>query len=51
MALKVVEGISLGLNKDLDLISKCVPIVLQTEALRKLGITSFPAPRHLHGEK
>ena len=29
MALKIVEGVSLSLNKDIDMISKCVPVVVQ----------------------
>jgi len=44
MALKVAEGISLSLNKDLDIISSCVPIVLKAKALRSLGVTKFPVP-------
>lgn len=44
MALKVVEGVSLALNKDLDMVSKCVPIILQTRTLRALGISKFPIP-------
>jgi predicted unusual protein kinase regulating ubiquinone biosynthesis (AarF/ABC1/UbiB family) len=44
MALKVAEGISLNLNKDLDLISKCIPIIVKTQALRAVGITNFPKP-------
>ena len=42
MALKVVEGISLGLDKDLDIITTCVPIVLKSKAMRALGIQKFP---------
>lgn len=44
MALKVSEGISLQLDKDLDLVSKCIPIIAKTRALRELGIKKFPAP-------
>eukprot|EP00597_Dinobryon_sp_UTEXLB2267_P000988 CAMPEP_0170065468 /NCGR_PEP_ID=MMETSP0019_2-20121128/5543_1 /TAXON_ID=98059 /ORGANISM="Dinobryon sp., Strain UTEXLB2267" /LENGTH=418 /DNA_ID=CAMNT_0010272343 /DNA_START=429 /DNA_END=1681 /DNA_ORIENTATION=+ len=44
MALKVAEGISLALNRDLDLVSKCVPIVLQARTLQALGISKFPSP-------
>eukprot|EP01035_Chromulina_nebulosa_P018199 gene18199-23861_t len=44
MSLKVAEGISLALNKDLDLISTCVPIVVKTRTLRALGIQKFPLP-------
>lgn len=44
MALKVAEGISLSLNRDLDLVSKCVPIVMKTRAMRKVGLQNFPLP-------
>lgn len=44
MALKVAEGISLALNKDLDLVSKCIPIITKAQALRAIGITNFPKP-------
>jgi aarF domain-containing kinase len=42
MTLKVVEGVSLSLNRDLDLVSKCIPIILKSQALRALGINKFP---------
>lgn len=44
MALKVAEGISLSLDRNLDLITKCIPIVLKAQAMRKLGLAKFPAP-------
>ena len=44
MALKVAEGISLSLNKDLDLITKCIPIIAKAQALKALGVTNFPKP-------
>lgn len=44
MALKVAEGISLALNRDLDLVSKCVPIVLKARAMQALGVMKFPTP-------
>jgi predicted unusual protein kinase regulating ubiquinone biosynthesis (AarF/ABC1/UbiB family) len=44
MALKVAEGIALALNRELDLVSKCVPIILKTRAMRKLGLEEFPLP-------
>ena len=44
MALKVAEGISLSLNKDLDLVSKCIPIIAKAQALRAIGVTNFPRP-------
>jgi len=44
MALKVAEGISLALNRDLDLVSKCVPIVMKTRAMRQMGLQDFPLP-------
>lgn len=42
MALKVVEGVSLSLNNDLDMITRCVPVVVKAMSLRKLGISKFP---------
>jgi predicted unusual protein kinase regulating ubiquinone biosynthesis (AarF/ABC1/UbiB family) len=44
MALKVMEGVSLSLNKDLELVSKCVPLIAKAEALRAMGIYKFPVP-------
>lgn len=44
MALKVVEGVSLALDRDLDLVTKCVPIIMKARAMRKLGIQQFPLP-------
>eukprot|EP00428_Durinskia_dybowskii_P061335 CAMPEP_0170369344 /NCGR_PEP_ID=MMETSP0117_2-20130122/7933_1 /TAXON_ID=400756 /ORGANISM="Durinskia baltica, Strain CSIRO CS-38" /LENGTH=594 /DNA_ID=CAMNT_0010624057 /DNA_START=70 /DNA_END=1854 /DNA_ORIENTATION=- len=44
MALKVAEGISLAFNKDLDLVSKCIPIIVKAQALRAMGVTNFPKP-------
>mmetsp|Transcript_4047 Transcript_4047/g.8855 ORF Transcript_4047/g.8855 Transcript_4047/m.8855 type:complete len:556 (+) Transcript_4047:192-1859(+) len=44
MALKVAEGISLSLNRDLDLVSKCIPIIIKAQSLRALGISKFPPP-------
>ena len=44
MALKVAEGVSLGLNKELDMVSQCVPIILQTQTMRKIGVFRFPTP-------
>ena len=51
MALKVAEGISLNLNKDLDLVSKCVPIIMKARAMRAMGITEFPVPEDDQDEK
>ena len=42
MALAVVEGISLAFDKDLDLVSKCIPIIVKSKALRALGVNKFP---------
>jgi len=42
MSLKVAEGISLALDKDLDLVTKCLPIIIKAKALRALGIEKFP---------
>lgn len=42
MALKVAEGISLALNRDLDMISTALPMITKAEALRRLGIFKFP---------
>lgn len=44
MALKVSEGISLQLDRELDLVSKCIPIIAKTRTMRELGIQKFPAP-------
>ncbi len=44
MALKVAEGLALALDRELDLISKCIPIIMKARALRKLGIQKFPEP-------
>lgn len=44
MALKVAEGISLALNRDLDLVTKCIPILMKAQALKALGRNNFPAP-------
>lgn len=44
MALKVAEGIALSLNREIDLITKCVPIVMKTRAMRQLGLQQFPLP-------
>lgn len=45
MALKIQEGISLALDRELDLVSKCIPIVVKSQAMRKLGrIDFFEAP-------
>lgn len=43
MALKVVEGVSLSLNKESNLIKKCVPIVVRAQTLQRLGIIKFPS--------
>ena len=44
MALKVMEGVALSLNDDLELISKCTPLVVKARALRALGVKQFPPP-------
>lgn len=44
MAMKVMEGVALSLNEDLELVSKCIPLIVKARALRSLGITKFPAP-------
>lgn len=44
MALKVVEGVSLGLNRNLDMVTKCVPIVTKARFLHSSGISKFPEP-------
>lgn len=44
MALKVVEGVSMSLNKELDMITECTPILVKAQAMRKLGIMKFPTP-------
>jgi hypothetical protein len=47
MALKVIEGISLSLDKDLDLISTCIPVILKAKALRAIGVEKFPLPERV----
>ena len=37
MALKVTEGISLALDRNLDLISTILPVILKAKALEKVG--------------
>jgi hypothetical protein len=44
MVLKVGEGIALNLNREIDLISKCIPIIVKARAMQKLGIQKFPLP-------
>lgn len=51
MALKVVEGVSLALNKDIDMVSKCIPIIIKTRTMRALGIEKFPMPEQEEFEK
>ena len=50
MALKVVEGISLSLDKDLDLVSKCLPVILKARALKALGRETFSFVEDIPGE-
>jgi predicted unusual protein kinase regulating ubiquinone biosynthesis (AarF/ABC1/UbiB family) len=51
MSLKVAEGISLALDNDIQLIDKCIPIVVKAKALQKLGIMKFPEPDVQEEEK
>lgn len=44
MTLKVAEGMALALNRDMDLITFCLPIVLKAKSLSAIGIKKFPAP-------
>lgn len=39
-----MEGVALSLNRDLELVSKCVPLIIKAKALRAVGITKFPSP-------
>ena len=39
-----MEGVALSLNDDLELISKCTPLVVKARALRALGVKQFPPP-------
>jgi aarF domain-containing kinase len=41
MVLKIQEGISLALDRELDLVSKCIPIVIKSQAMRKMGRLNF----------
>lgn len=44
MALKVMEGVALSLNGDLELVSKCIPLIIEAKASRLMGIKKFPSP-------
>lgn len=44
MVLKVGEGIALNLHREIDLITKCIPIIVKARTLQKLGIQKFPLP-------
>jgi len=44
MALKVAEGVALALDRNINLITKCIPIITKAKALRALGIEKFPDP-------
>ena len=41
MALKVAEGISLSLDRNLDMISKCLPVIVRAKAYQAMGIEDF----------
>jgi len=41
MALKVAEGISLSLDKNLDMLSKCLPVIVRAKAYQAMGIDDF----------
>ena len=42
MALKIVEGVALSLNRELDMITKCLPIVVKAQTTKQLRILKFP---------
>jgi predicted unusual protein kinase regulating ubiquinone biosynthesis (AarF/ABC1/UbiB family) len=44
MVLKVGEGIALNLNREIDMVTKCIPIIVKARTLQKLGIKKFPLP-------
>jgi aarF domain-containing kinase len=44
MVMKVAEGMALSLNKEMDMITTCIPIVVKAQAFHKLGIAKFPLP-------
>jgi len=50
MALKVAEGISLAMNRNLDIISTALPMITKAETMRRLGISKFPVPDHADEE-
>lgn len=50
MALKVAEGISLSFDRELDVLTKCVPIIMKARALRAMGVTKFPHPEEYDQE-
>ncbi len=35
---------ALSLNRELDMITTCIPIVVKAQAMQRLGITKFPLP-------
>lgn len=41
MALKVAEGISLSLDRTLDMVTKCLPVVVRAKAYQAMGIEDF----------
>ena len=47
VGLQVVEGVSLSLNRELDMITECTPILLKAKALRKMGIIKVSSPSTL----
>lgn len=42
--MKVAEGMALALDKEMDMITTCIPIVVKARAMQKLGIMKFPLP-------
>jgi hypothetical protein len=36
-----MEGVALSLNRDLELVSKCVPLIVKAKALRAIGIAFY----------
>ena len=44
MALKVMEGVALSLNEDLELVSKCIPLIIEARLRKSIGLKGFPSP-------
>tara|TARA_B110000090_G_C13017100_1_gene306506 strand:- start:154 stop:360 length:207 start_codon:yes stop_codon:yes gene_type:complete len=41
----VAEGISLTLNKELDMVSECLPVIVKAKAYQAMGMKNFSMER------